>query len=204
VSKKRMKTKDKVLTGCGIDEELWLDLIEGEIEPSMKQDLNLHKVHCKDCQKIFTELGATKTIIKTPELDMPNDDFFAKLESKIMASLDEKVSRNTGYSTSTAAARIYAFGRSYSAPLAATAALFLLIFGALYKGTGFNAQPRIEFTQAKLEEQFIAQAAYNDPKAMSNAMISHQDEDDLVMGATAEELSHMSEKEAARMIANLR
>jgi anti-sigma factor RsiW len=204
VSTERMKTKLKVLTTCNIDPELWLDYVEGEIDPSMKSDLKLHLQNCTTCQKNFSEFKTVRTgIQKTSDPQIPSDEFFKTLELKIMASLDNQVSENH-HVASVAVSRVYAYTRQYTKSIAAVAALFLLILGGLYKTMNFKEASSPQVAQSKLEEQFIVQAATNDPEAISEAMISHQDVEDVVMNATAEKLSRMSDRDAAQALKNMR
>jgi anti-sigma factor RsiW len=193
VSIERMKSKLKVLTDCNIDPELWLDYVEGELDPSLKSDLKLHLQDCSTCQKNFSEFKTVRTVIqKASEFEMPSDEFFNKLEGKIMASLDQPV----------------AWTRRITIPsissVAAIAALFLIILGGLYKTMNFKEVSSSQTAQSKLEEQFIVQAANNDPEAISEAMISHQDVQDVVMNATAEKLSHMTDRDVARVFKNMK
>jgi anti-sigma factor RsiW len=198
-----MKTKLKVLTDCNIDPELWLDYVEGELDPSLKSDLKLHLQNCSTCQRNFSEFKTVRTAVqKTSGVELPSDEFFKKLEGKIMASLDNSDIRN-GAATEVRHVA-FAWIERFTIPVAAAAALFLLILGGLYKTMNFKEVSSTQMAQSKLEEQFIVQAANNDPEAISEAMISHQDVEDVVMDSTAEKLSHMTDRDAARILKNLK
>jgi anti-sigma factor RsiW len=198
-----MKTKLKVLTDCNIDPELWLDYVEGELDPSMKSDLKLHLQSCATCQKNFSEFKTVRTVVqKTGDAKLPSDDFFKTLEGKIMGSLEKSSVREVRHVK--VASWAHAYTRRYTKSIAAAAALFLLILGGLYKTMNFKEANSPQVAQSKLEEQFIVQAAYNDPAAIAEAMISHQDVEDVVMNATAEKLSRMSERDAAQVLKNMK
>lgn len=205
MSTERMKTnRSSGLTTCNIDSELWLDYVECELDPSMKGDLKLHLQNCTTCQKNFSEFKTVRTSVqKTSGAQLPSDEFFKTLEGKIMASLDNQVSENH-HMASRAVSRVYAWTHQYTKSIAAAAALFLLILGGLYKTMSFKEVNSAQVAQSKLEEQFIVQAAYNDPAAIAEAMISHQDVEDVVMNATAEKLSRMSERDAAQVLKNMK
>jgi len=176
---------------------MWFDYVEGELDPSLKSDLKLHLQDCGLCQQNFSEFKTLRNVLeektKSNSKEIPSDDFFKKLEGKIMASLDKPVVEKA-----VAVAEVYAWTRRMILPVAATAALFLLVFGGLYRTMKFKAANTTERVQINLEEQFIVQAAYNDPEAISNAMISHEGVEEVVMNAAAVKLSRMSDQDAAR------
>jgi hypothetical protein len=203
VSIERMKTKMKVLTGCNIEPEVWLDYVEGEVSHSLGADLSLHLSQCDKCQKNYADIKMLKKELKKNDIKVPSDDYFKGLENKIMASLDKNVGAEGGQLVAVAG-RVAVWTRRMTIPLAASAALFLLIFGGLYKTMKFNTEANPEVAQTKLEEQFIVQTATNNPEIMSNSMISHQGQDDLVITAAAEKLSKMSRKDAAKFMRGLR
>jgi len=197
VSIERMKTKLKVLLpeklkDCNIDPELWLDYEEDVLDPSLKKDLGLHLQNCVSCQSSLAEFKTIRSTIQSgSELGLPSDEFFKGLNSKIMDSLDSAVGGGVHGAK---------WSRRLFIPLAAVAALFLLVFGGLFKTMSFKAVSSPQLTQSKLEEQFMVQAANNDPEAIAEAMISHQDVQDVVMNATAEKLSRMSDQDVARVL----
>src|ERR1700677_4006967 len=130
-----MKTKIKVLTTCDIEPGLWLDYVEGELDPSLQSDLKLHLQNCKVCQQNFSEFKTIRTVVeKTAVTEIPNEEFFKTLEAKIMGSLDNRVAADSP----TVVVKRFVTRPMGLPSLAAAAALFLLIFGGLYKTMSFK------------------------------------------------------------------
>jgi len=180
---------------CKVDEELWLDYVEGELDQTLRADLTLHVEDCGHCRKTLQALQLVRKNIKPHKIQLPDDLAFKRLENKIMAEINKTYIESPAYSW-----------KSQTQKMAFTAAaVFIVVFGTLFVNPFRGNKLQTSQFQIELgaEEQFFAQTAANDPKFFNSVIMSHQDSDDMVMEAAAQRLSAMSDVEARALLEEL-
>jgi hypothetical protein len=220
VSTERMNNL-KVVTSCTIEQDVWFDYVENELDSSLKKDLGLHLQSCPRCQQSYSEFkGIRRALKKIPETALPAQNVFDALENKIMASLGKKIrpelagpsgAKAVPAGTGEVTRRPFGF-RRLTVPVAAAAALAVLVLGSLFKAPSFRGPTSISQVQnsgknsgsGNLEDQIIVQTASNNPESFGDTIVGHQESDDIVMDAAADKLGRMSDNDAQAMLDNLK
>jgi hypothetical protein len=75
----------------GNDSSLWVDYLEGELDPQVKEDLDLLLAHSKTDQEIVKGLQQTKTMLmQMSEIELPQDEaYYRKLQDKIITKIED-------------------------------------------------------------------------------------------------------------------
>lgn len=104
------------------NEELWIDYLESEIEPSLKDDLDIQLAHCPEAQKLTQEYQALKSAIKKvdPAIHFNKEDYH---------DFHNKVINTVSHKSVYRSLRFLQYHRVQK--LAAIAAVFLLVLGGL-------------------------------------------------------------------------
>jgi anti-sigma factor RsiW len=186
---------------CNVNGEVWFDYVENELDPSFKKDLSMHLEKCDECQKNYAEYKQTRQLLGTEKIKMPSDASFDRMANRIMAVLDEvpqKVQRESNV------VRPVWFQR-FAVPMAAAAALVLVILGGFLTTPSFNGNRNSLAKQENMTEQYIEQTESTNPQVVGHSLVTtSQDEDDMVLDAAAAKLSHMSDTEARTMLDNMK
>lgn len=196
------------MTSCNINQEVWFDYAEGELDVTFKKDLTLHLKDCEQCQRSFAEhRWIHRELHRSAKVDealMPTDAVFAKLQNKIMAQV-EKTSIGSGDIAEVR--RIEPSSpfwlRRIAIPMAAAAALVLMIAGSLFTTPSFKGSTN-SMAKNNAEDQYMEQTASTNPQVLGNSMMTSQDENEMVLDAAAAKLSRMSDTEARTMLDNLK
>ena len=104
------------------DEQLWIDYLEGDIEPSLKEDMDIHLQNSPEIQKIVYDYQQLKSnISKADHLPHSNQGNQDRIHDQIM----NKISRSSKRSSF--------FPLSYQThKLLMIAAAFLIVLGSLF------------------------------------------------------------------------
>jgi hypothetical protein len=202
-----------VVTNCNVDPEVWFDYAEGELNPDFKKDLSLHLKDCEQCQVSYAEYRWIRTGVrksmKADEVKLPSEKSFDQLHDKIMAQVSK-----TSIGATEESAEVRRIGsispfwvRRIAVPMAASAALALIVVGSLITTPGFKSSTNSFAKQDNIEEQFIEQTASSNPNALGdslNSMMTSEDSDEMVLDAAAAKLSRMSDTEARTMLDNMK
>ena len=144
--------KNKQMAKVRENEELWINYVEGELEPSLKQDLDIQLGHCLEAQKITSQYKRLKLEIKNLDVAPAfSTEYYSKLHDKIM----DRVSHQSIQSP------IFSLHHQRN-KLVALAASFLLVLGSVFawnlhqSGNLLNTQDDVAVNpigQWMLEEQ---------------------------------------------------
>jgi hypothetical protein len=186
---------------CKIEADLWLDYIENEVSPDQKSDLKLHLDTCDICQKNCSNMKLlTHSVRDLPQMKdtMPSDLVFKKMNSKIMAQIDKTQIENVVVIRRAQVKIIFG----------ASAAAFILVFGSVFGPSvwnhGLTSSSRSQLWLQNPEDQLMVENSQNDLEVFGNVIMSQQDSDDLVLDATAEKLSRMSDQDARAKLEQLK
>ena len=114
--------KNKQMAKIRENEELWINYLEGELEPSLKQDLDIQLDHSLEAQKITSQYERLKLEITSLDI-VPNfsQEYYDELHNKIMGKV----------SCTSIQSPIFSLHHQRN-KLLAMAASFLLILGSIF------------------------------------------------------------------------
>ncbi|MCC6276390.1 MAG: zf-HC2 domain-containing protein [Oligoflexia bacterium] len=194
MSLKRMNKK-RYTTPCGIDEELWLDFSEGELDPSLSQELEAHLAGCGDCQKAKEGWSRLGSLLRSDKLEMPHDLYFKKLENQIMSKVSTTQIEPLHPE--------FAFqARQYLVPVAA---VFVLIMSSVFVGLHRSPVPSEKSVPGlTLDERYMAETVAGDPSVLNEVLISNQDEHEMLLDVATRRLDLMNGKKSEETIEQMR
>ena len=110
----RIKTRE--------NEELWIDYLENELDPSFKQDLDIQLNHSSEAQKLISQYTRLKSEIKSLDhVPTLSQKYYDDLHNKVMNEVSHKSIQSPALSL------FYQKNK-----LLAIAASFLLVLGSIF------------------------------------------------------------------------
>ena len=104
------------------NEELWINYLEDELEPSLKQDLDIQLDHSPEAQRLISQYKKLKLEIKSLDNAQSfSQEYYNKLHDKIMERVSHKSIQSPIFSL-----------HHQKNKLLAIAASFLLILGSIF------------------------------------------------------------------------
>lgn len=181
-------------------DDWWLEHLEEELEPNLREDLELLLMSSKEDRRVFESLERTRRLVKeSDDVALPESGlYYQDLHDRIMSAIDEEqpLPRVSVGARKSRVSWPAIFGTvSMSAILG-----FVTWFSA---GTGPIQVAQMEKAGDRLE-RFIASASPVTPAAFSDSVLSYQSEADVVADALASKLKHMSRAEFDQMLQKLR
>lgn len=72
-------------------EELWLDFLEDELEPSFRRDLTVLLINSVEARQHLLDLKDVRTLVKeSDDVNLPEDGaYYLRLHDRIMEAIDE-------------------------------------------------------------------------------------------------------------------
>ena len=104
------------------NEELWINYLEGELEPSLKQDLDIQLNHSLEAQEVISQYKRLKSEIKgLDSVPSFSQEYHDKLYNRIMDKISHKSIQSPIF-----------FLQHQKNKLLAMAASFLLVLGSIF------------------------------------------------------------------------
>jgi hypothetical protein len=195
VSTDQMKKKTIKPTTKTVPAEVWLDYVENEVETSFSEDLKLLLDADPQAQKTVKEITLLKANIKDTIHQLPGDDFFKNLQSKIMTSVEETHPQM----------KISPWHKHQKVMTAATAAMCVVFVGVLLTQMNVKSiKSKKSAARVSPEEQLISENLQKNNGFYDELLLVNQNDDDLVLDAMADRLSLMPEKQAAKLIEQMK
>lgn len=195
-------------------DDWWLEHLEEELEPNLREDLELLVKNSRADRNILESLKTTRRLLKeSDEVPMPESGlFYESLHAKIMSSLDDDIlddPKPKGY----APKRGFAFAKLL-VPMAMTMAVALVSWSVIRSApdsetaTDVGAIEDSHSAEAgQGEERFerkLAMVSAQDRADFSNTVLGFESESDLIASAAAEKLESLSSAEAEALYAMLK
>jgi len=173
-------------------EELWVDYIEDDLDPSLKEDLELVLDNSSQERRHLETLKLARAVAKVsgPAIEPKSDPFFAQLEQTIMSRLDEKLDDNV----------VVLPVRRWFVP--AAAAIVLLVVGSL---VWKNLQKEgVSFDRKSGHGDLLVSTSAQDLDSFSDSLINDQNEGDFFVEVAAQKMKTLSQDETASFFNRLK
>jgi hypothetical protein len=185
--------KDKIL-----EEERWIDYLEGELEPSLAEDLERVLEHDEDLKALVGEYEGIKAYLgklDQDELLPQEDDYYDQMSEKIMA----KVSDSEVLPLPTKN-----FGRKNLQYFAAAVFLCVFSLSALMNSIESEKSSQQGDQVAKMSfQQLIKSAKVEDISTVQDTVISHESDMDFMMNADLDALNNLTDEELESLMGQL-
>lgn len=185
--------KDKIL-----EEERWIDYLEGELEPSLAEDLERVLEHDEDLKALVGEYEGIKAYLgklDQDELLPQEDDYYDQMSEKIMA----KVSDSEVLPLPTKS-----FGRKNLQYFAAAVFLCVFSLSALMNSIESEKSSQQGDQVAKMSfQQLIKSAKVEDISTVQDTVISHESDMDFMMNADLDALNNLTDEELESLMGQL-
>lgn len=170
----------------------WLDYIERELEPAMRAHMKaILKNSVKD-QEMVEEIQATRDLVANsdiPDLEM-DEDFFAQLESKIMAGVGKTEIKKASAKDQALEVAVRKISH-HRKPLGRSAALGAILMMAFLTYSYISVQS----LNTKWDvNQEIAHHLQSDPNEVS-ALMTYQSEHDFFVDVASQSLDHLTKEQ---------
>lgn len=172
--------------------EIWLDYLEDELDPSLRQDLGLHVESCSQCRKNLNQFQEIKKQLKNQIQPLPSEAVFENLQNRIMSRIEKMEPEKK---------RVHLWRSSSLITAVATAAMAVLVVTSVFTGIQLKFAKKSSVVQKNInwDEQWMVQNSAGDPEFFSEVIISHENSGDMILEAAAGKLSRMSDREV-RMV----
>lgn len=179
------------------DQDIWIDFLEGEVDPSLREDLARMLQNKPAAQAAVNDYARIKKgVKKTNDIKLNLDDqYFENLHSKIMTAVETQ--------TAPKEAEVIPLIRRRWVPVAAAAALVIVLGGVFVNHVKDLQGQKPADKVARVSQDWLIQTSAKNPGAFSETVISNEDDSDLLMDATARKLDRMSDDEAKKIINEL-
>ncbi|MFK8138637.1 MAG: hypothetical protein AB8E15_09780 [Bdellovibrionales bacterium] len=178
------------------EEEQWIDFLEGELDPSLEEDLRLMLNNDEETAAMVQEYQALRAYVENEDKNemsasLPTDEkYFVNLHDKIMADVGSKGFENQFY-------------KSWNVKQMSMMAMgFLICILSITSVINvLNEEPATGQEIAKLEfKQLIQGAKVKDLSVISNTVLSHQEDMDLLLETESAALKGMSDNELKALL----
>ncbi len=178
-----------------LDESIWIDYIEDELDPSLRDDLTTLIPHSGENKEILKDYQSIRGNLEKvgKAIEVPTDEnYFNDFHDRIMARV-----KNTKMQ-SPVVVRLFQ-KRVYRA--VAGVALFLIIGSAIWNTANLTGGKPGDIEVAK-SSNWLLESSVKNPEMVPNTVLT-PGETDMVMDAAAEKLDKMSEKEREQVFRRL-
>lgn len=170
----------------------WLDYIEKELEPAMRAQMKSILKRSRKDQELVEEIQATRDLVASADVvdSEMSDDFFAKMEQKIMASVEAAEIKQPSAKDRAldAAVRKVSQNRKTLARSAALAGIMMTAFLTYSFLSSMNLHTQWDVNQE------IAHHLQEDPSEFS-ALMSYQNEHDFFVDVASQSLDHLTKEQ---------
>lgn len=181
-------------------EKLWLDYIEGELDPSMRADVELLLKNSTALQEQMKSLKGVRNALRSArEADsrLPEDGhYYDKLHDRIMKGVEQTHTQSRG--------RVQmqkAFQSRKTAYVVVFLAVGLLIGKSL---DSVRVSDRAPLTSAARLQQLLLDSSSRDPDVLSDSILSHEDDIDLYLDLASKKMESMGKKEKDQVMKALK
>lgn len=181
-----------------LEEERWIDYLEGELEPSLAEDLEKVLDHDDDLKELVGEYEGIKAYLGKLDQDelLPQDeDYYDQMSERIMAKVSD---------TEVLPIPNKKFGRRNLQYF--TAAVFLCVFSlsALMNSIESEKASQQSDQVAKMSfKQLIKSAKVEDISTVQDTVISHESDMDFMMNADLDALNNLTDEELESLMGQL-
>jgi hypothetical protein len=188
-------------------DDWWLEHLEEELEPNLREDLELLLKNSKADRKILESLKKTRRVLKSSdEVAMPESGlFYENLHNKIMASLDDEVIEERAPSRAYKSSRNFAWSRLL-APIGMTMMMAAVTFVMSKQPSAIQNLADQSFSRSlrgatgEAEEGFdrrLAMVAAEDleQSSFSDTVMGVESEADFIAGTAARKLERLSRQQ---------
>lgn len=154
------------MAGCQAFEKQLSAYLDGELEPVLKQELEEHLKGCPRCRQALQELSLLSSIVKAEQPAVPDKEWQRRWKL-IREAVPEILPRVAGWR---AIAACFANRREQWVPLAAAAALFLVLvfgFSVLEQQRGARLPAPASYDVAA-QAALVASTATNPPELLDS------------------------------------
>lgn len=179
------------------NEERWIDYLEGELEPSLAEDLARMLEGDEEAKALVDEYEGIKAYMgKVDEKEaLPTEeDYFENMHDKIMAQVDETKIQPMPVSSFNKRSINYALAAVFVCVFSVTA-----ILNSIKPG---NVQNDKQVAQLNFK-QMLATAQVEDLSGVQDTVISHESEMDFMMNADLEALNNLTDEELESLMGKL-
>jgi hypothetical protein len=178
-----------------LNEEVWIDYIEDELDPSMKDDLDTYISHSpeldsevKDFQMVRSQLEDLGSHYKVPE----DEEFYNRLHDKIMARVE-----NTQMQSNVVVQLTRKRTLKYAGAIAASLVMAISAW-VVYEQNSVPSNVKV----AK-SSNFLLENTAKNPDAIPETNINPALESDMLIDAAASKLKRMSDSERENLYKKL-
>ena len=199
-------------------EDWWVELLEEEVEPNLKEDLELLLKNSRADRRILSSLKETRKAIKdSDDVSLPESGlYYQNLHDKIMAALDEETDFSPRRTSDAFMAKQIAKTRLSWRTMAGTFGMTMMV--AALTWITLQSSPDTELDSRAVaevdsmpgtesaEENFernLAMVSAEEATHFTNEMNGFVSEEDLVTQAAIEKLQNLSPEEADALLASL-
>ncbi|MCB0394841.1 MAG: hypothetical protein KDD25_09785 [Bdellovibrionales bacterium] len=176
------------MTKKPIDDEVWVDYIEDELDPSLKDDLDTYISHSPDLDGTVRDLQFARTQLEKigSEVEIPEDEkFYENLHDKIMARVEKTNVQ------SPVVVRLFE-RRTLRWVAGAAAAIVMLVTGFAVLNNSETIPGKVKVAKSS---NWLIESTVQNPGLIPDTKISPGVENDVLMDAAANKLQKMSDKE---------
>jgi hypothetical protein len=184
-------------------DDWWLEHLEEELEPNLREDLELLLKNSKSDRGILESLKGTRRLLKSSdEVAMPESGlFYDNMHNKIMASLEDEVIEERAPSRTYKSGRNFAWSRVL-APIGMTMMMALVTFVISKQPSliGDVAETSLMKSQEQADQGFerrLAMVAAEDldRSSFSDTVMGVESKADFIAGAAARKLERLSRQQ---------
>lgn len=165
--------------------EVWVDYLENELDPSIKEDLSRVLTHSRSDEKFLTGLANLRTSLKKTDASVKEATFNEALYSSIMSEVEG--------SKITPRWRIEIFRPQFLIAVAASAVA--VIIGVTL--TQLNVTPPSVAEVKGTQNDWLLEASLDDPQALAQTVNDYQADNDFVFEALANKMYGLSDDEVS-------
>ena len=188
-------------------EELWLDYLENEVEPSLREDVELLLEHSAEDKKRLNDWKLLKSSLRRadPLKNVRGTKVSGPATPNSVpfnSALFEKVMGEVHKTKPVPLWRAKALRPRVIGPVAASLVLLVTSTTLLLRTVGRDSSPAVVAQKADTE-RWLVEAALTDPGALAHTVNNPQSEQDFVMDALAHQLDNLSDDQVKTAVQEL-
>lgn len=179
------------------NEEKWIDYLEGELEPSLAEDLERILEGDEETKKLVDDYRGVKAFMEKTELvpEIPNEDeFFAGLHDKIMAEVKDTVPQTSIQP---------GFGKKQLSYFMAAIFVGVLSLSAIMNAIRPTPQANMDQVASLNFKEMIKSAKIEDLSTVQQTVLSHESEMDFMLDQSMEGMEELTKEEFEKLMGQL-
>lgn len=193
------------------DEEFWTDFVEGEIDDSLKEDVELllkrDTAVATAYKSLVEDIQKTKDIVESASVqdELPQDDeYYKKLHSQIMAKVGQvEVLSFEEIEKEEHQVEENVFRLPSYLMMGGVAALFVAVLSVLlFQNTqnGNQGFKNVANQQEASEKDWLLRASADNPEVFAESILSVESQEDFVSKAAEKKVEQLSDEELKKII----